>query len=365
MFYTNGMSGKRKMPMTRFWSSMAKRAEPYIPGEQLNKENILKLNTNENPYPPSPKVIEAITKEVGKELRLYPSPTMENLRHEIASYYHLKMENVFIGNGSDEVLAFSYMAFFEPGNEILFPNITYSFYPVYAKLFNITYKEVALNEDFTFNTEAFFQSEGGVIFPNPNAPTSIYLPLEQVEEIVKNNPNTVVIVDEAYIDFAQASAVELIDKYDNLLVIQTMSKSRSLAGLRVGFALGNEKLIKALVRIKDSFNSYPIDRLAMIGATAAIRDKEYFEETTAKIIKTRTWVTEELIELGFDVFPSATNFVFATHPKTLAKKLYETLREQDILIRYFGKKPIDNFVRITVGTDVEMKRFIQTVKKIV
>lgn len=351
--------------MNRLWSSMAKRAEPYIPGEQLNKENILKLNTNENPYPPSPKVIQAITSEVGKDLRLYPSPTMENLREEIANYYHLKMENIFIGNGSDEVLAFSFMAFFEPGKEILFPNITYSFYPVYAKLFNITYKEVALKEDFTLEIENFFDSEGGVIFPNPNAPTSVYLPLEQVEKIVKNNPNTVVIVDEAYIDFAPKSAVSLVDKYDNLLVIQTMSKSRSLAGLRVGFTLGNEKLIQALIRMKDSFNSYPIDRLAMAGATAAIKDKAYFEETTEKIIATRAWVTDQLGALGFKVLPSATNFVFASHPKIAAENLYETLREQDILIRYFDKKPVDNYVRMTIGTDEEMKRFMEAVNKLI
>ena len=351
--------------MNRLWSSMVERAEPYIPGEQLNKENILKLNTNENPYPPSPKVIEAITSEVGKDLRLYPSPTMENLREEIAKYYHLRTENVFIGNGSDEVLAFSFMAFFEPGKEILFPNITYSFYPVYAKLFNIPYTEVALNEDFTIHTEAFFKSKGGVIFPNPNAPTSIYLALEQVEEIVKNNLDTVVIVDEAYIDFAPESAVSLVNKYDNLLVIQTMSKSRSLAGLRVGFTLGNEKLIQALIRIKDSFNSYPIDRLALAGATAAIKDKAYFENTSTKIIATRTWVTERLENLGFKVLPSATNFVFTTHPNILAQNLYERLHEQDILIRYFGKKPIDNYVRITIGNDEEMKRFIEAVHKLI
>ncbi|MEI3613112.1 histidinol-phosphate transaminase [Pseudogracilibacillus sp. SO30301A] len=350
--------------MTRLWSSMTKRAKPYIPGEQVNKENILKLNTNENPYPPSPSVIEAITSEVGKDLRLYPSPTMENLRGEIAKYYHLKMENVFIGNGSDEVLAFSFMAFFEPGKEILFPNITYSFYPVYAKLFNIPYTEVALNEDFTIHTEAFFKSKGGVIFPNPNAPTSIYLALEQVEEIVKNNPDTVVIVDEAYIDFAPKSAVSLVNKYDNLLVVQTMSKSRSLAGLRVGFALGNEQLIQALIRMKDSFNSYPVDRLAMTGATAAINDKPYFEETTEKIIKTRGWTTDQLEKLGFQVLPSATNFVFASHQDMEAETLYKELRDKDILIRYFGKEPINNFVRITIGTDEEMQQLIEEIKHI-
>lgn len=351
--------------MTNLWSSMAQRAEPYIPGEQLNKENIIKLNTNENPYPPSPKVIEAISKEVGKDLRLYPSPTMEDLRCSIARYYGLETENVFIGNGSDEVLAFSFMAFFEPGKQILFPNITYSFYPVYAKLFHIPYKEIPLNNDFTINGENFFHSDGGVIFPNPNAPTSIYLPLEYVEKIVQNNREKVVIIDEAYIDFAPESAVKLVNKYDNLLVIQTMSKSRALAGLRVGFALGNEKLIHALIRMKDSFNSYPIDRLAMAGAKAAIEDQAYFKETTEKIVTTRTWVTKQLEALDFKVLPSSTNFVFASHPEMAAEKIYEELREKDMLIRYFGKEPIDNFVRITIGTREEMEQFIEAVGEIV
>lgn len=351
--------------MNKLWSSMAKRAEPYVPGEQLNKENIIKLNTNENPYPPSPKVIEAISKEIGKDLRLYPSPTMDDLKQTIARYYQLEKENVFVGNGSDEVLAFSFMAFFEPGKQIVFPEITYSFYPVYAKLFHIPYKKIPLKDDFTLDVASFFDSDGGVIFPNPNAPTSIYLSLEQVEEIIKQNRDKVVIVDEAYIDFAPKSAVSLIDSYDNLLVIQTFSKSRALAGLRVGFALGNETLIKALIRMKDSFNSYPVDRLALAGAKAAMEDTAYFREITNKIIRTREWVTEKLEHLGFFVLPSATNFVFASHAQFPAKSLYEQLREQNILIRYFAQKPIDNFARITIGTDEEMEIFIAAVEKLV
>lgn len=351
--------------MNKLWSSMAKRAEPYVPGEQLNKENIIKLNTNENPYPPSPKVIEAISKEIGKDLRLYPSPTMDDLKQTIARYYQLEKENVFVGNGSDEVLAFSFMAFFNPGKQIVFPEITYSFYPVYAKLFHIPYKKIPLNEDFTLDVASFFNSKGGVIFPNPNAPTSIYLSLEKVEEIAKQNRDKVVIVDEAYIDFAPKSAVSLIDRYDNLLVIQTFSKSRALAGLRVGFALGNETLIKALIRMKDSFNSYPVDRLALAGAKAAMEDTAYFREITNKIIRTREWVTEKLEHLGFFVLPSATNFVFASHAQFPAKSLYEQLREQNILIRYFAQKPIDNFARITIGTDEEMEIFIAAVEKLV
>src|SRR5690625_4160394 len=348
--------------MNKFWSSMAKRAEPYIPGEQINKENIIKLNTNENPYPPSPKVIDAISKEVGDQLRLYPSPTMDRLRASIANYYDVNDQNVFIGNGSDEILAFSFMAFFEPGKPILFPDITYSFYPVYAKVFDIPYNTVPLRKDFTIETEAFFGSQGGVIFPNPNAPTSLYLGLQDIEKIIQQNKDQVVIVDEAYVDFATESAVSLTKKYDNLLVIQTMSKSRALAGLRVGFAIGNEQLIEALIRMKDSFNSYPVDRLALAGATAAIEDVAYFQKMTEKIIATRERTVDSLIALGFHVLPSATNFVFASHDTLSAKVLYGHLRQQDILVRYFGTPPIDNYVRISIGTDEDMDEFLNEVK---
>lgn len=351
--------------MSKYWSSMAKRAKPYIPGEQINKTNIIKLNTNENPYGPSPKVIEAIKAEIGSNLRLYPSPTMDTLRESLGQYYDVKKENVFIGNGSDEVLAFSFMAFFEPGKKILFPNISYSFYPVYANIYNIDYEEVPLLDDFTIDVEKFFHSDGGVIFPNPNAPTSIYLPLEQIENIAQHNPNSVVIVDEAYVDFAEASAISLTKKYDNILVIQTMSKSRSLAGLRVGFAIGHEKLIEALIRMKDSFNSYPVDRLAMAGAIAAIEDKAYFEQTTKQIIATREKTTEELQSLGFHVLPSSANFVFVTHPNVDAKILYETLREENILIRYFGTTFIQQYVRITIGTDEEMTTLLEAIQRII
>src|SRR5690625_1958809 len=351
--------------METLWSTMAKRAEPYIPGEQPNEENIIKLNTNENPYPPSPRVIDAITAELGSNLRLYPSPTIDTLREKIANYYEVAKDNVFVGNGSDEVLAFSYMAFFEPERRMKFPNVTYSFYPVYAKLFDIPYEEVPLRDDFTLPVEQFFDSDGGVIFPNPNAPTSLYLPLTEIEKIAANNKEKIVIVDEAYIDFAGESAVSLTKQYDNVLVIQTMSKSRALAGLRVGFAIGHEALIAALIRMKDSFNSYPIDRLAMTGATAAMEDVAYFKETTKKIVATRTWVTDALEKLGFSVLPSATNFLFATHATVEAQHLYETLKEQNILIRYFNTDPISEYVRITIGTDEEMREFLRAVEKIV
>lgn len=352
--------------MSKFWSEMAKRAEPYVPGEQLAKKNIIKLNTNENPYPPSPKVIEAIQNELHTtNLRLYPSPTMDELRTTIGAYYGLDKANVFVGNGSDEVLAFAFMGLFDPGKPIRFPQITYSFYPVYAKVFNIDYEEVPLNDDFTLDVERFFESVGGVIFPNPNAPTSIYLPLHEIERILEHNKDRVVIVDEAYVDFAEASAATLINKYDNLLVVQTMSKSRALAGLRVGFALGNNELIKGLIRMKDSFNSYPVDRLALVGAKAAIEDETYFREITKKIIQTRTWVTEELQSLGFKVLPSQTNFVFTTHETYPAERLYEALKQRNILIRYFKTKPIENYIRITIGTDEEMKQLIRAIEEII
>lgn len=351
--------------MNKFWSTMAKRAEPYIPGEQIDKPNILKLNTNENPYPPSPKVTEAIAAAVGSDLRRYPSPTMDSLRTAIADMHDLKSENVFIGNGSDEVLAFSFMAFFEPGKRVRFPDISYSFYPVYAKVFDIDYELIALRDDFTIDVEGLFESEGGLIFPNPNAPTSIYLPLDEIERVLVANPDRIVIVDEAYVDFAPASAVSLVEKYDNLLVIQTMSKSRALAGLRVGFAIGHPGLIQALIRMKDSFNSYPIDRLALAGAEAAIKDVTYFNDSTEKIVATRRNTVERLEELGFDVIPSATNFVFATHADYDAEKIYEALRAKDILIRYFNQERISDYLRISIGTDDEMTRFFEALNTII
>lgn len=343
---------------------MAKRAEPYVPGLQVNKPNIIKLNTNENAYPPSPNVFRAIQAEAEENLQLYPSPTADGLRTSIGSFYNVEADQVFVGNGSDEVLAFSFMAFFEPGKKIRYPNITYSFYPVYAKLFDISYEEVPVNEDFTLPVEEFFNAEGGVILPNPNAPTSIYLGLEHIEEILKNNPDQVVIIDEAYVDFALESAASLINKYDNLLVIQTTSKSRSLAGLRVGFALGNESLIQALIRMKDSFNSYTIDRLALVGAKAAFDDVDYFQKVTDQIITTREKVTAQMEKLGFTVLPSQANFIFATHEKYSAEFLYEKLYEANILVRYFNQPLIDNYLRITIGADKDMEQLLRKLQQI-
>lgn len=343
---------------------MVKRTEPYVPGEQLNLPNIIKLNTNENPYPPSPKVMEAMRSEMEGKLQLYPSPTADSLRQTIAEYYGLTKEHVFVGNGSDEVLAFSFMAFFEPGEAIRFPEITYSFYPVYAKLFDIPFERVPLNDDFTLSVSSFFQSPGGVIVPNPNAPTSIYTELEGIEAILQQNKDKVVIIDEAYVDFASESASKLIQHYDNLLVIQTLSKSRSLAGLRVGFAMGHPELIEALIRVKDSINSYTLDRLALAGADAAFKDTPYFIETIEKIKNTRTKTIAALEKLGFKVLPSQANFVFVTHVQHSASELYEQLKQRNILVRYFNTPPIDQFLRITIGTDEQMDVFVEQLQQI-
>ncbi|GAB4074071.1 histidinol-phosphate transaminase [Barrientosiimonas marina] len=344
--------------MSKFWSEALKRTEPYVPGEQPSQSDILKLNTNENPYPPSPHVVEAIQAAAQQQLQRYPPPSLDYLRETIAADQQLHKENVFVGNGSDEVLAFSFMAFFDPGRPILFPEVSYSFYPVYAQLFNIPYQEVPLTTDFRLPAEAFFQAEGGVIFPNPNAPTSVYLPLERIEAILQHNPDQVVIIDEAYIDFAEASAVPLINTYANLLIVQTMSKSRSLAGLRVGFALGQPELIEGLLRLKDSFNSYTVDRLAIAGAAAALEDRDYFAETTRQIIATREWFAGELKSRGFSVLPSQTNFVFVRHPAYEAGALYEQLKQRGIMVRHFNKPQIKDYLRITIGTQDNMKEVL-------
>ena len=344
--------------MNKFWSEAVKRTEPYVPGEQLNDPNIIKLNTNENPYDPSPQVTEATQNELKRKLRLYPSPDADGLRDELGRYFKLDRDYIFAGNGSDEVLAFSFMAFFEQHAIVRFPSITYSFYPVYAKLFNVPYEEIALNRDFTLPAENFFGADGGVIIANPNAPTGLYLDTAAIEEIVMNNPECVVIIDEAYIDFAPASAVSLVKQYPNLLVVRTMSKSRSLAGLRVGFAIGDPGLIEALNRIKDSFNSYTIDRLAIAGAAAAIRDEDYFQEIRQKIISTREWLISEMKIRGFHVLPSHANFIFVSHYKASAESLYQRLRKSGFLVRHFQKPEIENYLRITIGSDEQMEFFL-------
>ncbi len=351
--------------MSKYWSDLTKKLEPYTPGEQPKNKEYIKLNTNENPYGPSPKVIEALKDAVNDSLKLYPDSNGDELRKIIAGYYGLKDNQVFLGNGSDEVLAFSFMAFFNPDKPILFPDITYSFYKVYANIYNISYEEVKLNEDFSVPINKLYHSEGGVVLPNPNAPTGIYLTLDKIEEILQFNKEKVVIIDEAYIDFGGNSAVELIDQYPNLLVVQTLSKSRSLAGLRVGFALGHKDLILALNHVKNSINSYPLDRLALCGAVKAIEDEEYFQETKSKIIATREKVSQELKNMAFIVVPSSTNFIFMSHPKIQANELLHSLRERGILVRHFNHTRIDNYLRITIGSQEEMNAFIHVLREIV
>jgi len=339
--------------------------EPYIPGEQPKDKKYIKLNTNENPYPPSPKVLESLRAAADPSLRLYPDPTCDELRTQIGRFYSLRKENVFLGNGSDEVLAFCFLAFFNPEKPILFPDVTYSFYPVYAQLFKINYESVPLDDHFSLPVERFLTKNGGVIFPNPNAPTGKYLSLDHVKTILVHNPDSVVIIDEAYIDFGGASAVSLMRDFPNLLVVQTFSKSRSLAGLRIGFALGHEDLIAGLDRVKNSFNSYTLDRLALIGAREAIKDEAYFHETRNKIIQTREKVSAHLRKLGFQVVPSQANFIFATHAQVKANALFQHLRDRGVLVRYFNKPRIDNYLRITIGTDAEMAAFLQKAAEII
>jgi histidinol-phosphate aminotransferase len=338
--------------MSQFWSATIRALQPYVPGEQPKLPNLVKLNTNENPFGPSPRVLEAIRGETADSLRLYPDPESTRLREAIAAFFgNIEPEQVFVGNGSDEVLAHAFLALLKHAQPILFPDITYSFYPVYCRLYEIAYRTVALDDRFMLRVADYSQPNGGIIFPNPNAPTGCALPLADVEGLLKANPGSVVIVDEAYIDFGGASAVALVGRYPNLLVVQTFSKSRSLAGLRVGFAIGHPDLIDALQRIKNSFNSYPLDRLAIAGATAAIEDREWFERTRQAVIRTRTALTHNLESLGFEVLPSVANFVFARHPKHDAEKSALALRQRGIIVRHFKAPRIEQFLRITVGTD--------------
>jgi histidinol-phosphate aminotransferase len=357
---------KWRMHMSRYWSKLAATIKPYVPGEQPKDRKYIKLNTNENPYPPSPKVIEAIRAATDDTLRLYPDPMCGNLRQTIAKYFGLSDNRVFVGNGSDELLAFCFPAFFNPGGRpILFADITYSFYPVYCRLFGIPCETLPLDEEFRMPVEQFYKPNGGILIANPNAPTGRFLELSAIESILQSNRGSVVIVDEAYVDFGGESAVGLIKKYENLLVVQTLSKSRSLAGLRVGFAMGHEDLIEGLRRVKDSINSYTLDRLALAGAQAAIEDDAYFRETTAKIIKTREETTKRLEALGFKVIPSTANFIFISHPDIAAEKLFGKLRERGVLVRYFKLPRIDNWLRVSVGTDAEMAACVQAFDSIV
>lgn len=345
------------------WEKNIRKVVPYTPGEQPNQPDMIKLNTNENPYPPAPKVQQVLKEMEAGELRLYPDPSAGALVRAIADYYGLKEEQVFVGVGSDDVLAMSFLTFFNGEKPVLFPDITYSFYDVWAELFRIPYERPALDDNFHIKKEDYFKENGGIIFPNPNAPTGVELPLQDIEEILKANPGSVVIVDEAYIDFGAHSALPLISKYDNLLVVQTFSKSRSMAGMRIGFACGNPVLIKYLNDVKYSFNSYTMNRTSLAAGVAAIQDREYFEETCRKIINTREWTQKELKALGFTFQDSKANFIFAAHESCPAKQIFDALRKQHIYVRYFEKPRIDNYLRITIGTREEMEQLIRFLKE--
>lgn len=351
--------------MSKYWSDIAKKIKPYVPGEQPREGQFIKLNTNENPYPPSPRVIEAIDNYDKKRLRLYPDAECYVLRETIARYYSLEKDQVFIGNGSDEVLAFAFMAFFTPGKTILFPDISYSFYPVYSQLFSLDYRMVELDEDFNVPVQKFLTPNHGIVISNPNAPTTKYLDNDSIIKILEYNKDSVVIMDEAYIDYGGDSMVELVNKYPNLLIIQTMSKSRALAGLRVGWALGSSELIEGINRIKNSFNSYTIDSIAQAAATAAIMDEEYFGRIRAKVINTRERISGILSEMGFKVAQSRANFLFINHPEIDAETIFKELRTRGILVRYFKKPRIDNYLRVSIGTDDEMDQLIRSLGDII
>ncbi|MBP9960902.1 MAG: histidinol-phosphate transaminase [Pseudomonas sp.] len=336
--------------MSKFWSPFVKDLVPYVPGEQPKLAKLVKLNTNENPYGPSPKALEAMRAELNDNLRLYPDPNSDLLKQAVAEYYGVQGNQVFLGNGSDEVLAHIFHGLFQHDAPLLFPDISYSFYPVYCGLYGIPYEAVALDEQFQIRVEDYQRPNAGIIFPNPNAPTGCLLALDAIEQLLKANPDSVVVVDEAYIDFGGQTAISLVDRYPNLLVTQTLSKSRSLAGLRVGLAVGHPDLIEALERIKNSFNSYPLDRMAIVGAAAAFQDKAYFDETCRKVIDSREHLVAELTTRGFEVLPSAANFIFARHPEQDAAGLAARLREQGVIVRHFKQARIAQFLRITIGT---------------
>lgn len=343
--------------MSRFWSPVVAGLSPYVPGEQPKLRNLVKLNTNENPYGPSPRVLQAIRAACDDALRLYPDPGSDQLRQTIASHFHVELDQVFVGNGSDEVLALVFQALLNHDAPLKFPDITYSFYPVYCGLYGVKYETVPLTDDFRIDAQDYLPGKGtpagAIIFPNPNAPTGRALGLDEIERIVAGNPDKVVVIDEAYVDFGGESAVPLVARYENLLVVQTLSKSRALAGLRLGFAIGGRALVQGMERVKNSFNSYPVDRLAAAGAVAAIEDLDHFEQTRRAVMNSRQALADRLAGLGFQVLPSAANFVFARHPAHDAAALAAALREKGIIVRHFKHPRIDQFLRISIGTNEE------------
>lgn len=351
--------------MSREWTKNLRNIEPYVPGEQSKDKDIVKINANENPYPPSPKAIEVLKSFDTNKLRFYPSANSTKLKEAIAKYYKVDVSNVFVGNGSDDVLAVAFQSFFNSEKPIVYPDLTYSFYPVWCSLFGIKYKNYPVGDDFRINPEDYKEKNGGVVIPNPNAPTSLGEGLDFVEKILNYNQDSVVIIDEAYVDFGGTSSIPLIDKYENLLVTGTFSKSRSLAGIRIGFAIGSKALIDVMEAVKNSYNSYTVDSLSIEMGAASIEDDEYFKSTCKKVIETRQRVTLELEKLGFDVLDSQTNFIFATHNEHNMKSLFEYLKTQKVFIRYFSLPRIENYVRITIGTNEEMDIFLEKTKEFI
>ena len=349
----------------REWEKNVRKVVPYVPGEQPKLLDVIKLNTNENPYPPAPGVEKVLREFDVDTLRLYPDPLVSDLVKAIADFYGLNENQVFTGVGSDDVLAMIFMTFFNSEKPLIFPDITYSFYDVWADMLRIPYETIALDDDFRIKPEDYYRDNGGVIFPNPNAPTGELLSLDMVEDIIKHNSDVIVVVDEAYIDFGGVSALPLIEKYDNVIVVQTFSKSRSLAGSRVGYAMANPVLIKYLNDVKYSFNSYTMDRITIAAATEAVKDRDYFAETTAKVIKTREWTKNELAGLGFEFGDSKSNFIFARHPKMSGQALFEKLKAEQVFVRHFSKpERIADYLRISIGTDQQMQKLISILERI-
>lgn len=349
--------------MENLWKENLRKITPYVPGEQSKNKNIVKLNANENPYPPSPKAIEALKSFNSDRLRFYPNANSTELKEALAEYYNVDIENIFVGNGSDDVLAIAFQSFFNSDKPIVYPDLTYSFYPVWCDLFGIPYKTYPVDDNFRIIPEDYKEANGGVVIPNPNAPTSIGEGLDFVEKIMQYNPDSVVIIDEAYVDFGGTSSVELTNKYKNLLITGTFSKSRSLAGLRIGFAVGSKELISVMEAVKNSYNSYTVDSVSIAMGTASIRDDEYFKATCKRIIDTRERFTKELKALGFKVLDSSTNFIFATHSDLSMKDMFEYLKTKNVFIRYFSLPRIDNYTRITIGTDEEMDILLKEIKE--
>ena len=349
--------------MTKLWADKLRQVDPYVPGEQSKNKNIIKLNANENPYPPSPKVVEALKNFDADGLAKYPNSSAAPLVEALAKYYGVETNQIFTGNGSDDVIALSFMSFFNSEKPILFPDITYSFYPVWCRLFNIPYETPAIDENFKINPQDYYKENGGVILPNPNAPTGISEGKEFIKDILDHNRDCIVIIDEAYVDFGGYSCVELLKEYDNLLIVQTFSKSRSLAGMRIGVAIGSAELIGVLNAVKNCYNSYTMDSVAIACGKAAVEDNEYFRETLKKVISTRDRSSEEFRKLGFTVYPSHSNFIFVTKDDVNAKDLFEALKKDNIFIRYFNLPRINNHLRITIGTDEQMDILIEHVKK--